>query len=370
MEIIHIVLGKANPERMNGVNKVVYQLATRQSTNGKKVSVWGITKSMDKNFGDRNFETKLFQAYQNPFRLDANLKLAIAAKKGNAVFHLHGGWIPTFATLSKVLSALGIAFVFTPHGAYNTVAMKRSSWVKRIYFLLFERKLLKRVTKIHCIGESEVTGLLQFFHTDRTFLLPYGFERSSGELTKKPFEKQFVIGFVGRLDIHTKGLDLLLDAFSKLIEGRPHASLWIIGDSDERPRLERMISNRHLEKSVIVWGSKFGKDKDDLIQQMDVFVHPSRNEGLPSAVLEAASFGIPCVVSKATNVGQYIQEYQAGVVIPNEDSPAFAKALQELCEMKDRDTLENLGKNGMKMVEQAFNWNRVVGEFDKLYQIA
>ena len=60
MEIIHIVLGKANPDRMNGVNKVVFQLATKQAESGRKVTVWGITKDPIKNFPDRNFETVLF----------------------------------------------------------------------------------------------------------------------------------------------------------------------------------------------------------------------------------------------------------------------------------------------------------------------
>jgi len=60
MEIIHIVLGKANPDRMNGVNKVVYQLATKQVEFGENVSVWGIAKDKDTNYGERNFETRLF----------------------------------------------------------------------------------------------------------------------------------------------------------------------------------------------------------------------------------------------------------------------------------------------------------------------
>ena len=48
MEIIHLVMGKANPQRMNGVNKVVYQLATKQAEAGIKVQVWGFTKDLSK----------------------------------------------------------------------------------------------------------------------------------------------------------------------------------------------------------------------------------------------------------------------------------------------------------------------------------
>ena len=70
MEIIHLILGKANPDRMNGVNKVVYQLTTQQAIAGRKVSIWGISKNTEHNYGERNFETRLFQAFRNPIKID------------------------------------------------------------------------------------------------------------------------------------------------------------------------------------------------------------------------------------------------------------------------------------------------------------
>ncbi|SDH68961.1 hypothetical protein SAMN04488062_11220 [Flavobacterium omnivorum] len=57
MEIIHIVLGKANFKRMNSVNKVVHQLARKQVNFEVKASVLGITKYKDNNYCERNFET-------------------------------------------------------------------------------------------------------------------------------------------------------------------------------------------------------------------------------------------------------------------------------------------------------------------------
>jgi glycosyltransferase involved in cell wall biosynthesis len=369
MEIIHIILGKANPERMNGVNKVVYQLATRQALSGEEVSVWGITPSPEHNYGTRSFKTQLYKASSNPFCVPDTLVRDLRLNQGKAIVHLHGGWIPVFASLSKILSKLKIPFVFTPHGAYNTIAMKRSGWRKKVYFQFFEKHLLKRTLSVHCIGESEVTGLNGIFKTSKTFLLPYGFEVPSVAGRRVLHEKQFVVGFVGRLDIYTKGLDLLLDAFEDFHGRCSNAVLWIVGDSDERTRLEQMIVERHLEQHVIVWGSKFGKDKDELIQQMDVFVHPSRNEGLPSAVLEAASQGIPCIVSAATNVGSYIRQYNAGIEVGNEHAEQLSFALRELCLLKQAGKLEDLGNNGKRMVAEIFNWNAIVPQFDKLYQL-
>ena len=134
MEIIHLILGKANPNRMNGVNKVVHQLATKQVEFGERIIVWGITKDLTYNFEKRNFKTKLFKAQKNPFAIAKELEKAILAKKGKSIFHLHGGWIPIYFTLSKFFKKHQIPFVITAHGAYNTIAMKRSRILKKIYF--------------------------------------------------------------------------------------------------------------------------------------------------------------------------------------------------------------------------------------------
>lgn len=371
MEIIHIILGKANPERMNGVNKVVYQLATQQFNSGRKVSVWGITDMPVHDYGHRVFETCLFQAKKNIFRIDRKLKTEIfKLKNRNVIFHIHGGWIPTFYTMSNLLSKYKIPFVFTPHGAYNMIAMRRSKWVKKVYFLLFEKQLLRRAAVIHCIGKSEVEGLKTIFKNPNFFLLPYGFEISSSP-TILNYNKgsEFIIGFIGRLDIYTKGLDLLLDAFEQFHNKEKNSKLWIVGDSSERSDLEKMIVSRHLQNDVILWGSKFGQEKEELLKKMHVFAHPSRNEGLPSSVLEASAFGIPCLITEATNVGQYIRKYQCGITVKNENQEAIKEAMIVLNEKRITGRLKMLGQMSMIMVKQEFNWKHIVNEFDKLYQV-
>ena len=90
MEIIHIVLGKANPDRLNGVNKVVYNMASEQSKAGKSVQVWGITPNPVHDYPERNFKTLLFQEERFHFFMPRALKEAILGNK-NTIFHINGG---------------------------------------------------------------------------------------------------------------------------------------------------------------------------------------------------------------------------------------------------------------------------------------
>ncbi len=105
--ITHILLGKANPNRMNGVNKVVFQLANAQCKIGERVKVWGITKDpQSPSDYARDFDLNLFRKQRNPFKLDPSLVKAIEDADEASIFHLHGGFLPEMHALSLKLSLM------------------------------------------------------------------------------------------------------------------------------------------------------------------------------------------------------------------------------------------------------------------------
>lgn len=368
MEIIHVVLGKANPERMNGVNKVVYQLASHQVAAGRKVTLWGITKDTTVNFPERSFDTKLFRAFSNKFRLDPELISAISRQAGKkTVYHLHGGFNPEMYSVARELSRQKQSYVFTPHGAYNTIAMRKSRLRKKIYFRLFEKKLLKGAGAIHSLGSSEIQGLRTIFPNDKSVLIPYGF-RASGLQRTPGTGNQFIIGYCGRIDIYTKGLDLLVLAFAKLVKTLSQAELWIIGGGKEDAKLKKMVEALGIENKVKCWGALFGEKKDEVMSRFTVFAHPSRNEGLPTAVLEAAAMGIPCVVTQATNTAEVISKYAAGETIAEPDTEALCDALLRLHRRLAVEGISPIALQARNMVKEEFNWDKIVLRFDNLYQ--
>ncbi len=366
MEIIHLVLGKANPDRMNGVNKVVCQLAAHQHRQGRNVAIWGITKNLSRNFGERPFQTELFPAASQPFAISKPLRNAIEKKaRQKTVFHLHGGWIPVYATLARLFNRLDIRFVITGHGAYNTMAMQRSKWLKKTYFALFEKPMLRNAWKIHSIGESEVRGLQTIYPNNKNFLLPYGFEFKPTNNARTPNPEGFTIGFMGRLDTRTKGLDLLIRAFHEFQNTDSDSILWIIGDGPGKADMEKFIAANKV-KNVVFWGSKFGREKENLVSQLHVFVHPSRNEGLPASVLEAAASQVPVIVSEPTNVAAQVRRYNAGTAIVHNNVNDLAEAFIQL-RQTDEQTMKTISANASAMVREAFSWDRLVDNFDLLY---
>ena len=104
----------------------------------------------------------------------------------------------------------------------------------------------------------------------------------------------FVLGTIGRLS-YLKNHSFLVDLFSRFHQKYPHTKLLIVGDGELRGDLSRQILDKNLERDVLLLGWK--NDVENYLQAMDVFLLPSRSEGLGIAAVEAAASGLPCIVS-------------------------------------------------------------------------
>jgi len=181
-------------------------------------------------------------------------------------------------------------------------------------------------------------------------------------------DRKMIYCFCGRIDVHTKGLDALVTAFIKMYSVSEQVQLWMIGDSSQRQQLEMQLQAAGVSDRVVFFGAKFGEEKMNLLRQADVFVHPSRNEGLPTAMLEAAALGLPSVVTRATNVGEVIETYKAGWVIEQTESDALYMAMRLAFNKWEQGSLSALSTNAKQMVKEAFDWDLVLDNMRNMYQ--
>ncbi|MFT5668546.1 MAG: glycosyltransferase involved in cell wall biosynthesis [Vicingaceae bacterium] len=373
LQVIHVLLGKANPNRMNGVNKMVNSLAEHQSIIGKDVTVWGITKNPVHNYPRRIYKTKLFKD-TGKFSGSTELRIAIELLANESViFHLHGGFIPQFYLIAKLLVKHQISYVFTPHGAFNKVALQRSQFKKKIYVKLLEGYLVKHAKHVHLIGESEIAGTQEVFGDVPYQLIPNGQDSiaESSLSNSKNGNCVPIFGFIGRLDLHTKGLDTLLKGFAaQLHKTNKISELWLIGDGPDKAKLEKLAQNLHIAKQMKFLGAQYGEKKYKLLNQLDFLCLVSRNEGLPGAVLEAASAGIPAIVSRETNLESYIIKNNAGFVTEDNTTEGVTAALIAATKCIEEKNNFRLGQNAIQMVKKDFNWSVIAKEHLFTYEIA
>lgn len=367
MKIIHIVLGKANPERMNGVNRVVHQLATTQKRMGKDVEVWGITADPEKPTTKREYLLRLFQSGRQFWHIDQSFKAAVL-QQTDVIFHLHGGFVPRFFMLTRFLIKVGQPYALTPHGTYTEMAMSKNKWVKKYYFKYFESKLILSAAIVQMLGHCEQSDLKKLLPEARTVLIPNGLEESALSISGEKSTVFPVFGYCGRLNQLQKGLDLLIEGFIQYKKKYKGAGkLWLIGEGEYGAEMKKNIMSSGLAKEVVFYGAQFGARKLELIAAMNAFFHTSRNEGLPMAVIEAAGMGTPCVVSTHTSMDEYIERYGAGMVLVNNTPEEIAETMNCVEMLYLKEEWKSMSANAVKMAQEVFDWKIIAEELDKAY---
>lgn len=371
MKIIHLVLGKANPQRMNGVNKVAHNLATTQTKLGHDVTLWGITKTHIENWPPRNYKTRLFKHTNNKLNVDSDFEKAIAAlPKNDIAIHIHGAFITEFYHIAKLLKQQNIPFTYTAHGALGPNAMKRNALVKKIYFHLFEHFILKNAKVVHLLGKSEedhVAKLLPNLTNIHTIPNGQNLEAIPKITIDKSKRKHPIFGFLGRLDKNHKGLDLMLDGFALYVKMGGNGTLEFVGNGVDMDFLQNKTQELQLHDKITFHGAKYGDEKFDYVANFDVFLHTSRMEGFPTAVLEAAALGLPCITSEATNINDYIRKYDAGYALPENTPTCIGETMLAAEKAMHDKTLNEKGANALKMVHSEFTWEKVAEALVEIY---
>jgi len=155
---------------------------------------------------------------------------------------------------------------------------------------------------------------------------------------------------VGRLS-REKGLDLLLDAVHRLVgEGRK-LTLDIVGEGVEKAVLERQIHGLGMESTVTLRGYvRFGDDLLACYRSAEVFVLPSRSEGVPQVLLEAMACGTPVVAAAVGGVPYLIEEGENGLLVRPDDVEALAETIKKI--LDDPRLAEHLSCHGRHFVKE------------------
>jgi glycosyltransferase involved in cell wall biosynthesis len=137
----------------------------------------------------------------------------------------------------------------------------------------------------------------------------------------------FWIGTIAELH-PVKGLPVLIRAFKQFLQVAPTSQLLIMGEGQDRTRLEHLIAQEHLHEQVHLVGHV--PEAAALLPALDIFVLPSRSEGLAYVLLEAGQARLPVVASAVGGIPEIITDHSTGVLVPYGDVSALSKALGEL----------------------------------------
>lgn len=172
-----------------------------------------------------------------------------------------------------------------------------------------------------------------------------------------------IVLYVGRLE-YMKGVDVLLRAWCELKPAeRAGNVLLLVGDGPEREALEQMAARFQLGSSVIFTGEQ--QNVQAYYQAADLFVLPSRTEGLSNALIEAMACGLPVVVSDVGGAKDLVDEGQSGCFFPSEDASALAGRLGYLLSIPE--AWADYGRAARASVEAKASLAAVARQLEEAY---
>lgn len=149
-----------------------------------------------------------------------------------------------------------------------------------------------------------------------------------------------------------KGIDVLIEALSRLLPGVPQASLVVIGEGADRPRLERLARELGVAHRVWFLGSVPTDTLAAAYRHCDVFALPSKKEGFGLVFLEAMAFGKPVVAGAHGGAPDIIQDGVTGYLVPYGEVEQLARVLERL--LTDDGLRKNMGRRAQEWVSSAY----------------
>jgi glycosyltransferase involved in cell wall biosynthesis len=218
-------------------------------------------------------------------------------------------------------------------------------------------------------NSTHTAGLVRQVAGREAQIIPWG-ATIHVDPTANPISQEIpLLLFSGRL-IERKGVDFLLRAMPTILS-RQKVRLIITGDGHCRPEWESLARSLGLGEAVAFAGFVSNAELSSLFRSCSIYVHPAiydskgDTEGQGVVLVEALSNRRPVVASAVGGIVDVIKDGQTGILVPEKNPDAIAKAVLRLIE--DPDYARQLGEQGYAHVRNYFDWDRIMDQYETIY---
>jgi glycosyltransferase involved in cell wall biosynthesis len=225
---------------------------------------------------------------------------------------------------------------------------------------------MKSADRMHVVPIYAEVSTLGF---DEASLTPTAREEfiKNNQIFQEQYKGRVNFLTVGRL-IKVKNHPLQFSAIANLKDEFPNILLHVVGDGEELINLKQLVQDLGIENNVIFHGAKYHAELGTFFTQSDCFILSSDSEGWGMVVIEAATAGLPIVMTDVGCAGSAIINEESGLIVPVGDEEEMTKALKRI--LNDSSLRESLHKGSLQAIKTIATFDEIANGCVASWQMA
>lgn len=225
------------------------------------------------------------------------------------------GAISVIAGISSIVipneNILAVELVGDPYDVFSTGIGGKLSKVLRCFFTNSTKKIINKAEAVSYVTEHSLQkrypAKIDAYTTHYSSINLPSSTFDISNIRKKLSKDNFNILLVGSMEQRYKGFDLVIKAID-LLDFKSNITLNIVGDGIFKHELVGLAAEKGLSERVIFHGKLSRHQVFDIMKKCDLFIMPSRTEGLPRALIEAMATGLPAIGSNVGGIPELLHE--------------------------------------------------------------
>lgn len=270
-----------------------------------------------------------------------------------------------YIKIARELQKLKVPYIILPHGELSKGSQSSKRLKKIVANLLIFNRFINNAVGLQMLSDGEMKntkfGKYKFIGTN-------GINIPSRE--KQQFnDSNFKFVYIGRLDVYIKGLDLMIGGIADCADMlRSNSCTVDIYGPDilgRRAQVASLIEEYNVGDIVRLHDPVFAEEKENALLNADVFIQTSRTEGMPMGILEALSYGIPCLITEGTTLTGFVSQNEAGWACTT-SAEGVSEAMKSC--ISQRNDLLNKSQNARAAILRDFSWDSIAMNTVALYR--
>ena len=270
-----------------------------------------------------------------------------------------------FSKIIKDIQRKKIPYIIIPRSELTQNAQRKKKLKKVIGNFVYFNRLAKNAIAIHYLSNQEQSESYIQWEND-SFVIPNGTNKK--KIIKNHIPKDSIDAvYIGRYEKYQKGLDLLMKTIiilqDELREAGFNLSMYGVDQEGTITEIKKEIEENCITDIVTINEPVFGREKERILLNSDVFVMTSRFEGMPMGLIEALSYGLPCLITRGTNMFEEVNYKSAGWVAETDINSivcAFRNCIQS------KELFGKMGKNAIEL-SNCYTWDSIAKESHHKY---